>query len=1085
MSGVHRFFLLWVFCTLGIAAHAQEFDEQLFWQRDSAIERYAASGAYQDVQKHADAQIAFLQKVGRPDSVYRYAYNAARSMWKNKGTEAGVKRSEELVNWIMANDANVDHHLEALNDLTWIYDETGNGDKCIEADQRYLDICLSFDNVKPMQLSTAYYSLGYDYQISGDGKKAAYYLSKSIEPLLVDTFRYRERLIDCYNGQGTALFRIGDFVRAKKSLNTSLKYIAMLTDSLKVSMAKANAFGNLSLISNDEGNLIESKNYLYQSLRARQSAITFAEEGFQKDQQHRFLISNYHNLAALYLELGDLARAEKLSLHVRDLRRKFLVPDHPDHNKSLEAFGSIRFAMSDYDEALKNFEEYLTFCESHFGVRSYYSAVANQRLGKLMYQMEEFDKAIGYFTKAIEIGQLISDDYSGDEMFTSYLIRSDAHGALGNYPQAEKDVRAALTIYNLTRKQNDPLFGKAYITMCGLKMKQGQNDSAEYYADLSLALLLDKQREQITQFGRNLGALVEFLPYTFYTKAMVVKLKDSGVKGLEESMKYLQQSVDYLRETKNFLDDDASRMNYYDEHVKTFNAAQDVCFELYDATDDPAMIARMLGFAEENKSILLRRQLQHFTSLRVSNVPDSIISQERVLVSQLSESRSAIEEGKNFEDYQKEYEDLLANIKTNYPAYFNLRYQEKTATLDDIRRLLVRDNANFIQYIITDDKAYGLLLNKNHTKLIRLEFQDLKDFLFEYNTLIVNQQTESFKEVSIALYQAIFKPFEPFVKGNELLIVADDELINVNFETLIRPGKEAKPDYLIYDYTISYLISSTSAVQYSELKRGESDGILAFAPGFFDDLKLMYTKEMKDSSSFDEKYLQRIQQPFAVRTAEQVAGIFSGKAFTKEQATERNFKDEAGKYRIIHLGTHTEVNNISPLLSRLVLTKSASDGQDANDGYLHAYEIYNLSLRAELAVLTACETGAGKRSVSEGVLSLAHSFAFAGCPSVVMSLWQIDEKTSAQIIESFYENLADGMSKNEALRAAKLSYLEANPGELSDPYYWSGLILLGDTAPLTNASEVHPLLIVLLILAGFSLIFLFFRWRKKIARNYQ
>ncbi|MCB0785373.1 MAG: CHAT domain-containing protein, partial [Flavobacteriales bacterium] len=83
----------------------------------------------------------------------------------------------------------------------------------------------------------------------------------------------------------------------------------------------------------------------------------------------------------------------------------------------------------------------------------------------------------------------------------------------------------------------------------------------------------------------------------------------------------------------------------------------------------------------------------------------------------------------------------------------------------------------------------------------------------------------------------------------------------------------------------------------------------------------------------------------------------------------------------------------------------------------------------------------------EGVRSLAHSFAYAGCPSLVMALWQVDEKSTAEILDRFYDGLADGLPKHEALRRAKLDFLDRAAGELALPYYWGGLVLVGDVTP--------------------------------------
>lgn len=146
------------------------------------------------------------------------------------------------------------------------------------------------------------------------------------------------------------------------------------------------------------------------------------------------------------------------------------------------------------------------------------------------------------------------------------------------------------------------------------------------------------------------------------------------------------------------------------------------------------------------------------------------------------------------------------------------------------------------------------------------------------------------------------------------------------------------------------------------------------------------------------------------------------------------------------------MNATDPMYSRLVLSKDGA-GVDADaDGYLHAYEIYELDLRAQLAVLTACETGTGMNEAGEGVRSLGYSFAFAGCPSLITSLWSIDEKVSAEIIERFYAHLADGLPKHEALRKAKLEHLAAASDELALPFYWAGLVLIGDVEPVEMTS---------------------------------
>ncbi len=1065
------FFTFLCSCILSIS-FGQTFDDKTFADRDSLINILVKQAAYEPLKKAIQEQIAYLEATGRHDSIYKYMYNAATAVAKTQGSEACLVYAKDLSEKIFATDPNITHHLITLNDLSWVYIETGYDSLCFEVDQRYLDVCLNYVQVKPMELSTAYYSLGFDYQMIGNAKQAISHFEKALEPILHDTLAYMKRLIDCYNALGAAHYRNGDYSKARKNLNRGLKLTALITDTLELYMNQANFYGNLSLAAQDEGNLVECKEYLHKGIEIRKRAMEMVGSGYALEQQERLLIYNYHNLAALYLALGDMSRAEKLTRYTRDLRKRYLVPEHPDHKKASEAFGSIQYALGENDAALENFRNYLQFCIRDYGRYSYYTAIANQRMAKVLFELKDYNGSVVHFSETIAISKVISDKSSGQELAQAYMMRSEPLMKMERYEEAAADLMAAETIYRNTRKPNDPIFGRLYNTIAELKSLQNQADSAEIYTDKAMALLLDKQALQVAKSSSKFSGLINYLPETYYNKAMLVKNRLPGNEGLVESMNLLQESVNYLKTTGQIYEDEASQLNFLDQHKKTFDGIQEICYALYSGTGQDSYIEKMHQLAEENRSVILRRQLNHFSSLRVSAVPDSVIAKERLLMRELSGQLGSEEGGRDIFEVEREYETLIKHIQKMYPEYFNLRYQETVARLEQIQMELLSENQNIIHYILTESNAYALLIHKNLTRLVRLDFDVIKTHLDWYNESIVNRNDGRVMKSSLVLYEKLFKPLEPFIIGDEIFVIPDEALFSVNFETLTRPSSSGKPDYLIYHYTISYLLSATTALQYNGLNRESSKGVLAFAPGFFDDLKQLYRNEVKDSTGLDEEYFQRIQQPFAVQTATEVASMFSGKAFITEEATEFNFKEQASRYGIIHLGTHTEINNVSPLLSRLVLTKPPPMENVEDDGYLHAYEIYNMSLRAELAVLTACETGTGKQSNSEGTMSLAHSFAYAGCPSVVLSLWEIDEKTSAEIIHSFYENLAEGMPKNKALRQAKLDFLEKNPGELGIPYYWAGMILMGDASPVQiSASQLSWWVIAGIILIAIAIYF--------------
>lgn len=180
---------------------------------------------------------------------------------------------------------------------------------------------------------------------------------------------------------------------------------------------------------------------------------------------------------------------------------------------------------------------------------------------------------------------------------------------------------------------------------------------------------------------------------------------------------------------------------------------------------------------------------------------------------------------------------------------------------------------------------------------------------------------------------------------------------------------------------------------------------------------------------------------------EEASATMKGKAFEAAAATEAEFKRQAGQANILHLAMHALTNDREPLFSQLVFTQDGDDTTE--DGRLHAYELQNMKLRADLAVLSACNTGAGKLQRGEGVMSLSRAFKFAGVPNVVMSLWQADDLSTKTIVGDFFKNLKSGMGKDRALCQAQRAFVATVPDQhLTHPFYWSTLMLVGDGEPL-------------------------------------
>jgi CHAT domain-containing protein len=247
---------------------------------------------------------------------------------------------------------------------------------------------------------------------------------------------------------------------------------------------------------------------------------------------------------------------------------------------------------------------------------------------------------------------------------------------------------------------------------------------------------------------------------------------------------------------------------------------------------------------------------------------------------------------------------------------------------------------------------------------------------------------------------------------------------------------------------LTYYISSTIP------QRKAKNRLLAFAP-----------KYNADTVFFENEKLILTQLPGVQREVDLIAGEIKIDLFRNENATEENFRKHSNNYDILHLAMHAFINDSLPAFSRFAFAQN-NDNQPQKDGWLNTADIYNLDINARLTVLSACNTGSGNLRKGEGVMSLARGFLYAGCPTIVMTLWEVEDNAGTKIMSSFYQNLKKGRSTDEALRLAKLNYLEnANP-RMAHPHYWLGYVSIGNSIPLFRSYDYYFFGLLILAFAG-------------------
>jgi CHAT domain-containing protein len=327
-------------------------------------------------------------------------------------------------------------------------------------------------------------------------------------------------------------------------------------------------------------------------------------------------------------------------------------------------------------------------------------------------------------------------------------------------------------------------------------------------------------------------------------------------------------------------------------------------------------------------------------------------------------------------------------------------------------------------------------------------------------------------ENSRQLYRELIEPAAKLMAGKRKLIIVPSGVLHyLPFEALLSSG-EARTlttlaatvwPYLVRDYAISYVPSAGVLASLRSRpieKSGSRKTFLAFADPVYEDETQARASVARSSvrGAFGAERSWKLERLIeSRREVEQIAGLYPRDQISLllgEQATEENVKaaGRLSEYRFVHFATHGLLNEERPAYSGLILSlPSMAAGNNAQstirnpqseDGLLQVYEVFNLKLNADLVVLSACETGLGKEMKGEGLIGLTRAFLYAGTPSVMVSSWSVQDRSTADLMVKFYQELNRSQDKAEALRQAKLKLIQNS--RYAAPYYWAPFILIGE-----------------------------------------
>ncbi|HEY7816720.1 MAG TPA: CHAT domain-containing protein, partial [Vicinamibacteria bacterium] len=415
---------------------------------------------------------------------------------------------------------------------------------------------------------------------------------------------------------------------------------------------------------------------------------------------------------------------------------------------------------------------------------------------------------------------------------------------------------------------------------------------------------------------------------------------------------------------------------------------------------------------------------------------------------------------RELETADDDYLTLSREFRGRFPRYAEIQYPEP-ARLSEIQEML-GERSLLLEYFIGDGGSFLFAIRKRDYEVARLPAASrLSEDVVRLREAVARPERAALATyISVAkrLYDQLVLPAKDLALGaTEILVVPDGILHYLPFELLLKTttsaGLRADPrslPYLVRDHRVSYLPAAglLPAITTGEAEASPPMELLALGDPSYD-------RTTAPSASAGETVTRGVfegSEPWKLRRlaysrdeVTRIAELYPPGGvdlLLGEQATEPNIKADGrlSRYRIIHLAAHGLLNESRPQFSGLVVSRP--HGPSSEDGLLQAYEIFNLELRAQLVVLSACETGLGKEIDGEGIVGLTRAFLYAGASAVVVSLWKVADASTAELMVRFHEHLSGAdRSRSEALRRAQLDLIESGP--FAHPYYWAPFVLVG------------------------------------------
>ena len=818
-----------------------------------------------------------------------------------------------------------------------------------------------------------------------------------------------------------------------------------------------NGHPNIGIAHDLIGSAYQNLRQFDKALYHRKMSEDIGYRSYLENNQTYWLGASWLNLGYLYQLMNESYLAKSYTKKSLDLVESTAGINSPQKILHLTHLAEIAIQENNTDEASRHIQEAIR-------VQKYND---QEDLGALMIIKNHQVDILwlqGKYSEAIKLCRELEDYFINNQLEISKQLSSVYKNwglcleDLGQYKEAIAQFNRALAIDTILYTSDTKQHVAIYNNLSRLHSRLGKVDAEELNMQILKSLRLDTT-ENVSI--RN-ATPHEIIPEMVSNRLLELQaIQKTGVSINGALLELMSDYEYYLSKHLGWMSSDETVQEFIHTNKDIYTFAIEIL--LQSETNDPDELYTAFRWGDINRGSLLKLQANIQNEIYNTGVDTLATLKQQIRKKQqvfLENTGDNLDQLRQLDDAIADYKNYTTDLLISNPnAYY--RNFALTQLPSEFINAHKPANKDIIQLSKLTDTWSVFIWNMDGISHFEVPHKQMDKNLSPYLPNKISNDRSS------ELYALLIKPIIDRTKSKKWIIIPEGELAYLNFELI----KVRDENYLIEDYSISYA-NSISLLDYKSDHRRKK-GVGTFAPGFFDNLKEVYFADTSYSQK-DSTYGRLLKQPFMIDLAADLNRQYRSRTYIRQEATEGNVKRHAKDFNIVHFGTHSELDDQNPLHSKIILAKEQSD-TFLNDGYLHTYEIYGMDIPADLAVLAACQTGSGLYKAGEGIISLAHAFQYAGCPSVVTSLWKIDEKTTSELLKRFYNYLAKNWDKSSALRQAKLDYLAEAPMALRAPYYWAGLILIGNEDPIRlnrqlpkSLTLVAALVAILLLGLGYT-----------------